>query len=176
MDRQAFRDFAKNRILQATIEVGGKTYPNIPVKFPPHCCLILDDEGVTIHNIVPLTNKKGEKIDVISFTEIEKIEVNPVQKLTVVVIAIGTRFNLDLKIFLKDGTSLHFECEAMVMLPQFSSLVSKHHVSLKDPFDLVKIFEKSTSDRAAYDYLEENIEKIAEQRNIKLLKLTQMED
>ncbi|MGX6977795.1 hypothetical protein ACWN8V_00770 [Vagococcus elongatus] len=178
MDRQTFRDFANRRILQTTLEITGQTYPNMPIQFPPYCCLVFGEDEITIYKIVPLTNtKKSKKIyDVIAYRDIEEIEISPVKKLSFVIIALGTRLNLDLIISLSDGTILHFECEDMVMLPQLSSLLSMLQVPFKDPFDLVEVFEKSTSDRAAYDYLEENLEKIAEQKNIKLLRLTQMED
>ncbi|MGX6978877.1 hypothetical protein ACWN8V_06425 [Vagococcus elongatus] len=177
MKTQTFREFSKKRILPAIIEIDGQKFPNVSVKLPPYCYLTFNERDISVNNIVPLTSQKGKEVlEHLPYAEIEKVEINPVQKLTVVIIAPGTRINLDLKLLLTDGTQFHFECEDMTMLPKLASIFSSHYVPVTDSFGLVEIFKTSASNRAAYDYLEENAEVIAAQKNLKILRVTQMEE
>lgn len=177
MDTKTFREFANNRILQSIIEIDHGIYPNIPVKMPPFCFLSFNESGIEISGIEPLLNKKKKApMDYIPYSTIKKIEIGPIKKITVVVFAPGPQINLDLKIFLNDGTYLHFECEDMSMVADLSSLLTAHDIELIDNFELVEIFENSNSIREAYDYLYENLDEIAENKQIDLLRLKQTED
>lgn len=177
MDTKTFREFANNRILQSIIEVNNRIYPSVPVKMPPFCYLDFDESGINISGIEPLLNKKKKTpMDYIPYSTIQKIEIGPIKKITVVVFAPGTRINLDLKIFLNDGTYLHFECEDMSMIADLSSLLTAHNIELVDNFELVGIFKNTNSNQEAYDYLYDNLDEIAEKNHIDLLRLKQTEN
>ncbi|MBP1040207.1 hypothetical protein I6N95_04190 [Vagococcus sp. BWB3-3] len=173
MDTQTFRHFSNERILQAIIEIDGHYFPTIPVKLPPFCYLAFREKGIEIIEAEPLTNKKKDVLDDLSYNQICQVEINPVKKLTVVVVAPGTRINLDLIIRLENDTHFHFECEEMSMLVELSERLTAHNIELVDPFDLVKTFSSAKTSRDAYDYLEEHLEDLAEEKQIELLRVTQ---
>lgn len=171
MDTKTFREFASNRILQSVIEINNEIYPNIPVKMSPFCFLSFNESGVEISDIEPLLNKKKKSpMDYIPYSTIKRIEIGPIKKVTIVVFSPGTRINLDLKIFLNDGTYLHFECEDMSMITDLSYLLTAHDI------ELVDIFKNANSNREAYDYLYDNLDEIAEKKHIDLLRLKQTEN
>lgn len=177
MDSKTFRELSIGRILQATIEINHKTYPTVPVKLPPLYYLDFTETGIEITGVKPLLNvKKKNPIDFILYSTIQKIEIAPIKKLTVVVFAPGTRINLDLKLFLKDGTYLHFECEDMSMSPDLSSLLATHDIELVDNFELVNTFKNANSIQEAYDYLYNNLDDMAEKKHVDLLRLKGTED
>lgn len=171
MDTKTFREFSHNRILQATIKINNKIYPSAPVKLPPFCFLDFNNRGIEITEVEPLLNKKKKSpVDFITYSTIQKVEIGPIKKTTVVVFAPGVRINLDLKIFLNDGTYLHFECEEMSMVVDLSSLLITHNIELVDIFELADIFENANSNREAYDYLYGHLDELAEKKDINLFR------
>lgn len=176
MDFKEFRLFANNRILQTIIKVNGKKYPTVPVKMPPLCYLDFNENAVLISDVEPLFNKQRKTpMAEIRYTDIQKIEIGPIKKMTVVVFAPGTRINLDLKIFLKDGSYLHFECEDVSVVSKLSSFLASQNVELTDEFELVFLFKDATSDSEAYEKLNTRLDEITEEQQTNFLRLKQTE-
>ena len=174
MDSKTFREFASDRILQAIIEINHECYPSFPVKMPAFCYLTFNAEGISINEVEPLFNKKKKAVmTTLPYTQLQKIEIRPVKKVTGVVFGLGFRINLDLKLLLRDGTELQFECEAINLVVALSEVLSSHQTILVDTFDLVDLFREAQSPQEAYDYLANHIDKLAAQKHVEVLRLTQ---
>lgn len=172
MNLAEFKELSNHRILPVTIEIDRQVHPKIPAKLPSLFDLNFKESAVKIIELDLLSQRKKEEVDSISYTDIEKIEVNPIKKLTVVVFAPGTRINLDLLIFLTNGERLHFECEEMSVVATLSTLMKQHNVEVIDSFQLADTFTQADSIEEAYEHLDKMIEKAQQE----LLRVTQVEE
>ena len=177
MDTKTFREFASNRILQAIIEINDDVYPSFPIKMPAFCYLTFDESGISIHEVVPLLNKKKKEV-ITSFVyeQIQHIEIRPVKKVIGAVFGLGFRINLDLKLLLKDDTQLHFECESISVCVALSELLSRHHTPVVDVVNLVDLFKKAKTTQEAYDYLSDHLDELAAEKQVEVLRMKQTED
>ena len=179
MDSRTFKEFAKNQILMTTIRINDQLYPVMPTKFPPICCVTFDDEGLAIHELNLLTNKEKDSVlEFLPYSAIEMIELNPVKKITAIMSITVKRFHLDLrvKLFFQSDFLLHFECEDLTVLEALSKVLTTHGVEVKDSFGMIQVFERANSNREACDYLDKNLDRMAEERKVDIFRMRQTEE
>lgn len=179
MDSRDFKKFAKNRILMTTIRINDQLFPVMPTKFPPICCVTFDDEGLVIHELNLLTNKEKDPVlEFLPYSAIEMIELNPVKKITAIMCITVKRFHLDLrvKLFFQSDYHLHFECEDLTVLRALSDVLTAHGVEINDSFGMIQIFERANSTKEACDYLDNNLDRMAEERKVDIFRMRQTED
>jgi hypothetical protein len=172
MKKQEFLTLAETRVLPVAIQVDQQTFPVMPVKLQPIVCLAFSDNDITLIEVFQLINSLApEPFDRIPFSEIAKVELKPVKKLTTGLSILGFRINLALTICLTTGTAYQFECEDMVMLPRLSEILSQAHLPISDTFALVEKFKNGPSNQEVYAHLSETL---ADENDQELLSMTQM--
>lgn len=173
MNMNEFLEYSKGRILQTIIELNGKSHPIYAIKLPPFCFTTISAEGITITQAGSLTHmKKKDPLRVINYHDISKVTLSVVKKMISVLSVPGTRVNLDFIIEEKNGYRFHLECEDITVFTELVDQLAKVNVQVEDPFDLQAIFSNKTNEEV-YQYLEENLDEMAEKKGIQILRLTQ---
>ncbi|HEO8418407.1 hypothetical protein [Niallia sp. FSL W8-0635] len=173
MDRFAFNEFAKERIIQSVITIRGNRYPSFSLKYPAFYYFYFDDLSIKIkRNTAFLFIQKKKFISEINYKEISRVKISIIQKLTNVMHVPTKVLQAEIILFLKYGEIYHLDCESIGVFPALINQLQKKKIKIDDPLDIIELLSKKETEEEAIDYVRETIEEVAGKKGIELLRVT----
>ncbi|MFS0781061.1 hypothetical protein [Bacillus sp. 1P06AnD] len=164
-----FFEYTKGKIQEVLIEVDNDHEDRVRFskRLPLVCYMTVTNEGLDMSIGQPLRGKKGDITERILFGEISHAEAAIVKRArprTLGMLAAVLKF--DLVLYLKNGSRLHFECPDLPVIPYVLAVLEKEHIPCKDPYGLKAVFNNSGSAKEACEYLEKNLDHLADEQGM----------
>uniref|UniRef100_UPI0037DCCBB1 hypothetical protein n=1 Tax=Niallia tiangongensis TaxID=3237105 RepID=UPI0037DCCBB1 len=173
MDRAAFSEFAKERIIQSVITIKGNRYPAFSLKYPAFYYFYFDDLSIKVkRNTAFLFIQKKKFVGEIKYKEISKVKIAIIQKLTNVMHVPTKVLQAEIVLFLKEGEAYHLDCESIGVFPDLIKQLQKKKIKIDDPLEIIELLKQKETEEKALDYVRDKIEEVAVKKGIELLRVT----
>lgn len=167
MNSKKFMDYARDRVIGTAFEIDGSISSMITFvgQLVPFCICSFNDTGITLYKKGALFKKKGKVIREISFKEIARAEISASRKIGGMGIP-RNYYLLDFVICFKNNERLYFDCVELSVIPKIIHIFKEQNIPVIDVYDLETLFGSGEYSEEMYDYLEKNLDQMAEEQGL----------